>query len=593
MATDVELPALGESVTEGTITAWLVSVGDTVEADQPLFELSSDKIDTEVPSPVAGTVSEILVQVDETVEVGTVVARIGGDGEAPAADGGSDEAPAEAPAEEAPAEEAPADEAPAEPEPVAEGDAGARRDEAAADGGSGSGGSGGDAVDVTLPELGESVTEGTITAWLVSVGDEVTEDQPLFELSSDKIDTEVPSPAAGTVSEILVQVDETVEVGTVVARLGGGGGGGQSAPADESAPAPAQESAPEPAPAEQPEQPAASGGDGPSAGPDTLASPLVRSIAKDAGVDLSQVSGSGLGGRITREDVESAVAAKGDGGQQAAQPATSQPAAAPAAPKAAAKPAPKPAQPARAAGDRERVEDLSRIRQRIAEKMLESQREAAQLTTVQEADVTALMTARQKAKDAFKAREGVSLSPFAMIARAAIIAVRDHPMVNAYADWDNGKLYLRDYVNLGIAVDTPKGLLVPNVKGADSLTVAGLARGIVEAANKARGEGGARLDFSDIEGGTFTLTNTGSRGVLIDTPILNYPEVAILGVGAIAKRPAVVTTPDGGEGIAVRQMMYLSLTYDHRLLDGADAARYVTDVKRVLETTDWTQEIGG
>ena len=574
MATDVELPQLGESVTEGTITAWLVEVGDTVEADQPLFELSSDKIDTEVPSPSAGTVTEILVQVDETVEVGTVVARIGDAEEAGGAGSGGDSAPAEAEAQPEPEPEP-------EPEPVAEGDAGARREEAATDD-DGSTDGGGDAVDVVLPELGESVTEGTITAWLVEVGDEVSEDQPLFELSSDKIDTEVPSPASGTVSEILVAVDETVEVGTVVARLGGGGAPAQAATPAEQAPAP-QESGTEEAPAESP---APSSG-GSAGGPEMLASPLVRSIATDAGVDLSEVSGSGQGGRITREDVEAAVAAKGSGeGTPASAPKA---ASATAAPKSSPAPAP---QPPRAAGDRERVEDLSRIRQRIAEKMLESQAKAAQLTTVQEADVTALMAARGKVKDAFKAREGVSLSPFAMIARAAIVAVRDHPMVNAYADWDNGKLYLRDYVNLGIAVDTPKGLLVPNIKGADSLTVAGLARGIVDAANKARGEGGARLDFSDIEGGTFTLTNTGSRGVLIDTPILNYPEVAILGVGAIAKRPAVVTTPDGGEAIAVRQMLYLSLTYDHRLLDGADAARYVTDVKRVLETTDWGQEVG-
>ncbi len=224
--------------------------------------------------------------------------------------------------------------------------------------------------------------------------------------------------------------------------------------------------------------------------------------------------------------------------------------------------------------------------------MLESQHQAAQLTTIQEADVTALMNARSRHKEAFKSREGASLSPFAMVARAALMAVRNHPMINASADWDNGKLYLRDYVNLGIAVDTPKGLLVPNVKGADGLTVGGLSRGIAEAAHKARGEGDKKLDFADIEGGTFTLTNTGSVGVLMDTPILNYPEVAILGVGAIVKRPAVITAPDGTEAIAVRNMLYLSLTYDHRLLDGADAARYVTEVKQVLESTDWDQEVG-
>jgi 2-oxoglutarate dehydrogenase E2 component (dihydrolipoamide succinyltransferase) len=311
---------------------------------------------------------------------------------------------------------------------------------------------------------------------------------------------------------------------------------------------------------------------------------LVRKLAADNDVDLSAINGSGQGGRITREDVEAAIGGAG-GGQAAAAPA---PKAAQPAGKAPQKGA---AQPARAVGERERVEDLSRIRQRIADKMMESISSSAQLTTVQEADVTALMTARARHKDAFKQREGVSLSPFAIVARAALMAVKNHPMVNASADWENGKLYLRDYVNLGIAVDTPKGLLVPNVKGADGLTVAGLARGIAEAAQKARGEGGKKLDFADIEGGTFTLTNTGSVGVLIDTPILNYPEVAILGVGAIVKRPAVVELPDGSEAMAIRHMLYLSLTYDHRLLDGADAARYVTEVKHVLEQTDWDQEL--
>ena len=585
MATDVELPQLGESVTEGTITGWLVSVGDTVEVDQPLFELSSDKIDTEVPAPAAGVVTEILVEVDETVEVGTVVARIG-----EAEEAGS--APAEAPA--APAEPAQAEPEPeqSQPEPQAEPEPAPAPAAEAPAASQDSGGDSGPATDVILPELGESVTEGTITGWLVSIGDTVEVDQPLFELSSDKIDTEVPSPAAGTVTEILVEVDETVDVGTVVARLGGGSaGGGASAPA-ESTPAPAAE-----APAAQPaaSAPAAKAPGAPSpAGPDLLASPLVRRLAADNDIDLSSLNGSGQGGRVTREDVEAAISS---GGGQSAPAQQAAPQSAPAQQKApAAQSAPAqssaPAQPAREPGERERVENLSRIRQRIAEKMLESQDKAAQLTTVQEADVTALMNARGKAKDAFKAREGVSLSPFAMVARAAIIAVRDHPMINAYADWDNGKLYLRDYVNLGIAVDTPKGLLVPNVKGADALTVAGLARGITEAAQKARGENGKRIDFADIEGGTFTLTNTGSRGVLIDTPILNYPEVAILGVGAIAKRPAVVTGPDGSESIGIRQMMYMSLTYDHRLIDGADAARFVTDVKTVLETTDWSQEVG-
>lgn len=610
MATDVKLPELGESVTEGTITAWMVEVGDTVETDQPLFELSSDKIDTEVPSPAAGTVTEILVEVDETVEVGTVVARIGDSEDAPADDEGADDSGSGDTTEDEPVSDDEALEATqASGEEQAEAEAASASDSRAdsnesggetSDSDTSEGGGGGDAIDVTLPELGESVTEGTVTAWLVEVGDEVTTDQPLFELSSDKIDTEVPSPGAGTISEILVQVDETVEVGTVVARIGGSGSGsGSSDDAAETEEEPADSSVSSSTAGDYEQVPDDVKDDGPPsdsdgapstpAGSDALASPLVRRLARENDVDLDSVSGSGEGGRITREDIE--AAAQGDTqpkGQEKAEgdgkPGTDQQTSS--ASKSGGR------EPAREPGDRERVEDLSRIRQRIAAKMNESQREAAQLTTVQEADVTALMTARGQYKDEFKKREGASLSPFAMVARAALMAIRNHPMVNAYADWEHGKLYQRDYVNLGIAVDTPKGLLVPNVKGADGLTVAGLARGIAEAAQKARGESGAKLDFADIEGGTFTLTNTGSVGVLIDTPILNYPEVAILGVGAIKKRPAVVEAPDGSEAIAIRSMLYLSLTYDHRLLDGADAARFVTEVKEILETTDWDQEIG-
>ncbi|MGI9017824.1 MAG: 2-oxoglutarate dehydrogenase, E2 component, dihydrolipoamide succinyltransferase [Euzebya sp.] len=580
MATDVELPQLGESVTEGTVTAWLVEVGDTVEADQPLFELSSDKIDTEVPSPAAGTVIEILVQVDETVEVGTVVARIGDSEEASSDGGGGDGAEEDdESAEDETVEEEAVDTAEASDDEKAQAEAGRA--------------GGGDAVDVTLPELGESVTEGTITGWLVEVGDEVTEDQPLFELSSDKIDTEVPSPAAGTISEILVEVDQTVEVGTVVARIGGSGEGSGSSPASGESAADTDDSAGVTDSGDDGSaDDGSTGGDAPTTatGSDALASPLVRKLASENNVDLDTLNGSGQGGRITREDVDAAIS--GGGQDQTAKAAAPDKPAKPSdksdTPDKPAKPAGKP----REAGEREQVEDLSRIRQRIAEKMLESQREAAQLTTVQEVDVTVMMTARGRHKDDFKQREGVSLSPFAMVARAALQALRDHPMINASADWTSGKLYKRDYVNLGIAVDTPKGLLVPNVKGADGLTVAGLARGIAQAAQKARGEGGHKLDFADIEGGTFTLTNTGSVGVLIDTPILNYPEVAILGVGAIKKRPAVIEGADGSEAIAIRHMMYLSLTYDHRLLDGADAARFVTEVKTVCESTDWDQEIG-
>lgn len=479
------------------------------------------------------------------------------------------------------------------------------------------------ATEVTLPQLGESVTEGTITAWLVEEGARVEADQPLFELSSDKIDTEVPAPASGILQEIRVGVDETVDVGTVVAVIGesddagggadaeGDGGGATATTAVEEAAGDGgrdagQEAAPEPepstgdgqereaAPAPEPTGDEAgraserAGGNGEAPGPETLASPLVRRLIAEHGLDPSSLQGTGEGGRITREDVE--AAAGSGGGAQTRAPSDAQ---VPAGKEQERKPGAATPQPQRRptvhGGDRTRLEDLSRIRQRIAAKMMESMSSSAQLTTVQEADVTRVMRLRGRLKDEFARREGVSLSPFAVLARAAVLAIRNHPTVNALADWEAAKVEYRDYVNLGIAVDTPKGLMVPNIKSADELTVAGLARGIKDAADKARGD--KKLEMTDLEGGTFTVTNTGSRGVLLDTPILNYPEVAILATGAIQKRPVVVTV-DGEDTIAVRSMVYLCLTYDHRILDGADAARYVTEVKEIVETHDWEGEIG-
>ncbi len=460
------------------------------------------------------------------------------------------------------------------------------------------------ATEVTLPQLGESVTEGTITNWLVSVGDEVETDQPLFELSSDKIDTEVPAPTSGVLTEIKVDVDETVDVGTVVAMIGEAseaGGDGQAPskqpeqaeaqatqePAEEAREEPEAEPEPEPAPEREPEPQPSSEGDG-AVTEGQLMSPIVRRMAREHDLDVSKISGSGQGGRITREDVEAAIADQG--AEAPAQPAAKErPAEAPAA-QAEAQQAPQPSgRPDARAGERERLEDLTRIRQRIAAKMRESQDQTAQLTTIQDADITRVMQLRERIKDEFKAREGASLSPFVFLCRAAVLAIKRHPTVNAQADWEAAKIKFHEYVNLGIAVDTEKGLLVPNIKGADDLTLAALARGVAEVADKARGKG--KLEMQDIQNGTFTMTNTGSRGVLMDTPILNHPEVAILGTGAIQKRPVVVS--DGvGSSIAIRDMVYLSMTYDHQILDGADAARFVTDVKEVVETHDWDAEIG-
>ncbi len=589
MATEVTLPELGESVTEGTITGWLVEVGDTVEVDQPLFELSSDKIDTEVPSPAAGTLQEIKVEVDETVEVGTVVAVIGeGD-----ADGG-DETEDDTQEETADQAESEADESGTDGSDEADqADEADEAEQTSAEDDDAEASGGGEQTEVTLPELGESVTEGTITGWLVEVGDTVEVDQPLFELSSDKIDTEVPSPAAGTLQEIKVEVDETVEVGTVVAIIGSGDGGGSSADTETSEDEEAHDDGGEEETDAEQQQATEQQTEEPSGnGEGVLASPLVRKIAREEGVDLGSLSGSGQGGRVTREDVE-AAASSGSDGEQAADETDETEERQKSSGKTEEKQPQKSSEPQREvtleAGERERVEDLSRIRQRIAAKMMESMQGSAQLTTIQEADVTAIMKLRAQHKDAFKEREGASLSPFAFLCRAALLALPNHPTVNAQADWDAGQMKFHDYVNLGIAVDTEKGLIVPNVKNADDLTLAALARAIADAASKARGKG--QLAMQDIQGGTFTVTNTGSRGVLIDTPILNYPEVAIMATAAIQKRPVVIDD-NGSPAIAIRDMVYLCLTYDHRLIDGADAARFVSEVAEIVETRDWAAEIG-
>jgi pyruvate dehydrogenase E2 component (dihydrolipoamide acetyltransferase) len=439
--------------------------------------------------------------------------------------------------------------------------------------------------DVTLPQLGESVTEGVVTAWLVEVGDTVEVDQPLVEVSTDKVDTEIPSPVAGTVRERRAEVDQTVEVGEVIAVVDADG----EEPAAE---APADEAPEAEAPAEK--QPAAGAPAGkapdeqsPRRGGDTRLSPVVRRKLDEAGLTPDDLTGTGRGGRITREDVEAAIEARaGEGGAEESREATKPAAPAPAArePEPAPAAAPQPAP----TGRRERTEELTRVRRTIARHMHASLQTTAQLTAVVEADLTGLMTARARAKDAFRAREGLSLSPFAIIARAVVRTLPRHPALNASMDLEAGTVTYHDYVNLGIAVDTDRGLLVPNVKDAQDLTIAGLARRVADLAERARSGG---LTPDDISGGTITLTNTGSRGVMMDTPVLNPPEAAILATTLVEKRPVVVTDELGQDGIAIRWMSYLCLTYDHRLVDGADAARFLTDLTSVLEDPDLTAEL--
>jgi pyruvate dehydrogenase E2 component (dihydrolipoamide acetyltransferase) len=630
MPTSVTMPALGESVTEGTVTRWLKQEGEQVEADEPLLEVSTDKVDTEIPSPAAGTLTKILVAEDETVEVGAELAVIGGDGDGGGGGGGQAQAEAPAPSDadvDAAAEatgmestDGPKQETaskPAEDEGATPAQESAPSQDSAPDQG-GAGDGGGEGTSVTMPALGESVTEGTVTRWLKQEGEQVEADEPLLEVSTDKVDTEIPSPAAGTLTKILVGEDETVEVGAQLAIIGGGGGAA-SAPApqqeqqEQQEQAPQQQESPQPTPeraqpaSEQPggdyggsgampaasptsapapaaavapqapqqtapsearpqQQPAAAGGDG------AYVTPLVRRLAAERGVDLSSVSGTGVGGRIRKQDVVAAA-------EQAAQPA---PAGSTGAPTKAPAPAPD-------TSVRGRTEKMSRLRSVIARRMVESLQVSAQLTTVVEADVTRIARLRDQAKADFATREGVKLSFLPFFAKAAVEALKAHPAVNSSIDQEAGTVTYHDTESLGIAVDTERGLLVPVIHDAGDLSLGGIARKIADLAERTRSN---KITPDELGGGTFTLTNTGSRGALFDTPIINQPQVAILGVGSVVKRPVVVQDPDLGEVIAVRSMVYLALTYDHRIVDGADAARFLTTVRERLEAGQFEGELG-
>ena len=572
MATSVTMPALGESVTEGTVTTWLKQVGDTVELDEPIVEVSTDKVDSEVPSPVAGVLLEILVPEDETVEVGTEIARIGDASEASAAPAASAAAPVEAAAPAA-APAAPA----AAPAPAATPAQG---------------------TEVRMPALGESVTEGTVTTWLKSVGDAVDADEPLLEVSTDKVDSEVPSPVAGFLAEIRVPEDETVEVGTVVAIISSSAPSAApvaeaTAPAAPVAPAaPAAPSAPvapaAPAAPSAPVDPfpnASTLAQTASAAPvvetpvavtgSAYVTPIVRKLARELGVDLASVSGTGVGGRVRREDIEAAAAAAR---AAVAAPAASAAPAAPAAPATAVR------EPSPLRGT---TEKMSRLRQTIARRMVESLQTAAQLTTVIEVDVTKVAAVRARSKDAFLAQHGTKLTFLPFFVKAATEALAYHPKINATIN-DKEVTYF-DYEHVGIAVDTPRGLLVPVIKNAGDKDIAGIAASINDLAARTRD---SKIGPDELSGSTFTITNTGSGGALFDTPVLNMPETAIMGVGTIVKRPVVMKGADGADVIAIRSMVYLSLSYDHRLVDGADASRFLMDVKKRLEEGAFEADLG-
>jgi len=565
------MPQLGESVTEGTVTRWLKAVGDVVTADEPLLEVSTDKVDTEIPSPVSGVLTEIIAGEDAVVLVGGALAVI-------SPDGGS-VTPVVQPAAEAPAAPAPV-EAPAAPvEAPAVSPAPATAPTSAT-------------TVVVLPALGESVTEGTVTRWLKSVGDTVAADEALLEVSTDKVDTEIPSPVSGVLLEITVGEDGVAQVGGQLGVIGVASTAGVTpAAAAPVAPVPAPEVPVAPTAVQVPVATPVAASSGPVVNNSSAyATPLVRKLASERGVDLSTIVGTGVGGRIRKEDILGTAPTLAPVAVPSERPVESTPHVAPAVtaqPAAVAPVAPKPV-PA-ASPLRGRTEPMTRLRKVIAQRMVESLQVSAQLTSVVEVDVTRIAALRNKSKAAFEAREGVKLSFLPFFAKAACEALKQYPTVNAQIDQEAGTVTYFDSEHLAIAVDTERGLLVPVVRDAGDLNIGGLSRKIADLAERTRTN---QLSPDELSGGTFTLTNTGSRGALFDTPIINQPQVAILGTGAVVKRPVVIADENGGDIVAIRQMVYLALTYDHRLVDGADAARFLSAIKNRLEEGAFEADLG-
>ncbi|HEY0786777.1 MAG TPA: 2-oxoglutarate dehydrogenase, E2 component, dihydrolipoamide succinyltransferase [Acidobacteriaceae bacterium] len=551
MATDVVMPQMGESIFEGTVTKWLKKPGDRVERDEPLFEISTDKVDAEIPSPTAGVLNEIKVQEGATVQINTIVAVIG------------ETAAAEAPTTPA----APPPPAPAAPAAAAETPAPAEPDAPAA-------------TDVVMPQMGESIFEGTITKWLKQVGDKVERDEPLFEISTDKVDAEIPSPVAGVLQAIEVEAGSTVQINTVVARVGASA---KTPPAKSTAvptaptdpalhsaatgPTAARDEAP-PTPVDAP-------------GERLRSSPLVRRMAKDHDLDLARVPGSGSAGRITKEDVLSYLS-KGAPAQAMPAPAPAPtPAPAAPAPAAAATPAPSAAKPA-SPGE---LVPMTRMRSIIAQRMVESKRTNAHVHTVFKIDFTRIVRLREKEKSKYEQRNAVKLTYMPFISRAVIATLRKMPIINASLEGDAIRYHAN--INLGIAVALDWGLIVPVIKQAEERSFLGVARAIADVAERARSK---KLKPDEVGTSTFTLTNAGIYGEQFGTPVINMPESAILGIGGLFKEPAVLTDDAGNDSIAIRHMIHLTLGFDHRIIDGSDAGKFMAEVKKYLE--NWSEDIG-
>jgi pyruvate dehydrogenase E2 component (dihydrolipoamide acetyltransferase) len=544
MPTDVVMPQMGESITEGTITKWLKKPGDTIQRDEPLFEISTDKVDAEIPSPSAGTLKEIKIAEGATVQINTVVATID--------EGGSASAPAAAPVKAETAAVPAADTA----TPAAVDTPAAVQGNAPAASGPG--------TDVVMPQMGESITEGTITKWLKKVGDTVQRDEPIFEISTDKVDAEIPSPASGVLSEIKVPEGSTVTINTVVAVIGGGAG-------KSAAPAAAAPKASAPAAAAPVATPASAAAA--AEGDRVRSSPLVRKIAKDNNVDLTQVAGTGASGRITKTDIVGHL----EQGPKAVVATPSAPAPSSPAPAAA-----KPAAPQPQPGE---LVPMSKMRSIIALRMVESKRTSPHVHTVFKVDMTRIVKLREKEKSKYEQRNGVKLTYMPFITRAAIVALRKHPIVNGSIEGD--AIRYNKNINIGIAVALDWGLIVPVLKQTEEKNFLGIARGIVDVADRARGK---KLAPDEISGGTFTLTNSGIFGEQFGTPIINQPQSAILGIGGLNKEAEVLTDKDGNDSIAIRSIQRFTLGFDHRIVDGADAGKFMSDFKAYLE--NWSEDIG-
>lgn len=582
MSVEVVMPQMGESITEGTVSKWLKKVGESVDKDEAILEISTDKVDAEVPSPGAGVLLEIRVQEGETVEVGTIVAVVGAEGETAAASS----APAEEPVASAPPE------VPVQSEPEAAKMAETAEPAVAAPAPAAAPTAGG--TEIVMPQMGESITEGTVSKWLKKVGDDVEKDEALLEISTDKVDAEVPSPAAGKLLSINVQEGETVEVGAVLAIVGAEGA--VTSP-NAQAPSPAttveasRASEPEPvvataAPVAEPasvQVRAASAASGGSTIEDLRrqrSSPLVRNIAKQHGIDITRIPGSGVSGRVTKGDIMSFLETGAALRPQdlLVKGAASLPSPSPSA--LASKP--QYSAPVTTTMD-DRVEKMSVMRKKIAEHMTFSKQTSAHVTSVYEIDMTNVAKFRKANQEAFQAKHGTKLTFMPFIFQAVTAAIREHRIVNSQVDGEN--IVYKGDINIGMAVALDWGLIVPVIKGAGNMSLSQLATTANDLADRARTK---KLMPDEVQGGTFTVTNPGVFGGLFGTPIINQPQVAILCVGAIEKRPKVMTTPDGDDYIAIRQMAYFALTYDHRVVDGADAEKFLAYMKAYLESAPFS-----